>query len=117
MPSMIARYCCFSSAFEPSSSARDRALENVVVGRYFNEAAFAAGLGGAGRPSRVCVSEEVSGSAVPFFRALALARIRFQRRSFMILPSDALVGLFQFPPMLSFHCALPETLSNKKNPI
>src|SRR6266550_1069953 len=98
MPSMIARYCCFSSAFEPSSSARARAFDNAAVGRYFNNAGFTAGLLGAERAAGDCVSGEVS-EGVPFFRALALARIRFHRRSFMILPSDALVGLFQLPPM------------------
>src|SRR5947207_2221262 len=38
-------------------------------------------------------------------RALALAKTRFQSESLTILPIEALVGLFQLPPILSFHCA------------
>ncbi len=38
-------------------------------------------------------------------RALAFANTLFQRRSFMMLPIDALVGLFQLPPILSVYCA------------
>jgi hypothetical protein len=43
--------------------------------------------------------------AEPEFLARAFALSRFQRRSFKILPIDALVGLFQLPPMLSLNCA------------
>src|SRR5687768_10406138 len=51
------------------------------------------------------------------FRARAFARILSHRRSLTKLPIDALVGLFQVLPILSFHWAFAVRFKASRNPI
>src|SRR5687767_9577712 len=63
----------------------------------------------------VSVDEVVPTPAL--FRARAFARILSHRRSLTKLPIDALVGLFQVLPILSFHWAVAGRFKASKNPI
>src|SRR6266516_779190 len=118
---MIAVICFFVSGVPPSlrKSAKACVLSCVPVERKRTAVSISAGVfletSGCADVSTLAVFAGVEARALS--RALAFAKTLFQSRSFIILPIDALVGLFQLPPMLSFHCSLVVTVKPHKNTI